>query len=115
VETPLESLAVVLDETLHVGTVRHDFDSLHDLALVLADELEREEEEEFEVREDVGVLALHEFEVVLGELEGRLFEAEVAGGTAEDEGEVDVDEVSAVVDQDVVVVPVLDLEEILHH
>jgi hypothetical protein len=26
-----------------------------------------------------------------------------------------VDEVSAVVDQDVVVVPVLDLEEILHH
>lgn len=114
-EARFEVLAGVAFEASHAGTVGHDFNALHDFPLVLPDELEREEEEELEVEEDVGVLSVHEFEVVLGELEGRLLEAEVARRAAHDEAEVYVDDVALVVDQDVVVVPVLYLEQILHH
>lgn len=43
------------------------------------------------------------------DLEGRLLEIDVAGGARQQEAEVDVDDVALRVQQDVPVVPVLDL------
>jgi hypothetical protein len=115
VEPAFKGLPGVLVEALHAGTVGHHLHALHNLALVLADELEGEEEEQLEVEENVRVDAVHELQVVAGELEGCLFEGEVAWRAAEDEAEVDMDDVPVAVHQDVVVVTVLDLEQVLHH
>jgi hypothetical protein len=115
VETPLKGFFGIPVKALHARTVRHHLHSLHDLPLVLPDEFEREEEEQLEVQEDVRVDALHQLQVVLGELEGSLFEGHVARRTAEDEAKINVNYVSVAVHQDVVVVPVLYLEQILHH
>ena len=69
----------------------------------------------FEVEENVGVSSFHQFEVVLCELEGSLFKAEVAWRTADDEAKIDVNEVAEVINEDIIVVSVFDLEQILHH
>lgn len=45
---------------------------------------------------------IHEFR---GELEGRRLKAEIPGGAGQDEPEVDVDDVSVRIQQDVAVVP----------
>jgi hypothetical protein len=59
VETAGEGLAVVALEAFHIFAVCHHLNSLHDLTLVVSDKFEGEEEEVFEVEEDIGVCALH--------------------------------------------------------
>lgn len=63
--------------------------------------------------EDVGLDALHELDVVVGKLEGGTLEIHVSWGAREHEAEIDVDDVTVDVDQDVVVVPVFDVEVVL--
>ena len=60
------------------------------------------------------VEAAEDLDVLERELEGRGLEADVAGRVGEHEAEVDVDEVPVAVEEDVAVVPVLDLQQVRH-
>lgn len=61
--------------------------------------------------EDVGLHALHQLHVVLGEFEGSPLEVHVSWGTRYHETEVYVDDVAVDIDEDVVVMSVLDVEQ----
>ena len=92
VKTTRQGLPIVLLETLHVLAVSHHLHPFHNLSLVVSDELEGKKEEVLEVEEDVGVSAFHQFQVVLGELEGSLLEVAVSRGAAQDEAEINVND-----------------------
>lgn len=65
------------------------------------------------MQEDVRLQPLHQFHIVLGELEGRLLEIEPAWRVGDHETEVDVHNMPHIVHQYIVIVPVLDLEQVL--
>jgi hypothetical protein len=50
----------------------------------------------------------------LGELEGSTFEVEIPGCDPEHETKIYVYDMAEVVDEDVAIMPVLDLQEVLH-
>ena len=114
-ETTGKCLPVVFMEAFHVLAVGHHLHPFHYLPLVVSYELQCEEEEVLEVEEYVRLGALHQLEVVFGQFEGSLLESKIAGRTAEDEAKINVDNMAVVINQDIIVVPVLDLEKILHH
>ena len=60
------------------------------------------------------VHATEHLDVLEGQLERRGLEADVPRRVREHESEVDVDQVPVAVEQDVPVVPVLDLQEVCH-
>lgn len=63
--------------------------------------------------EKIPVEAAHAVDHFVGEFEGRVFELDsFSGCVAEEEAEVDVDDVAFVVDEDVAVVSVFDLQEV---
>lgn len=74
--------------------MRHHDHRVHDLLLVLAQEFQAQEEEQPEVCEDVRVLALHQLNVVLCQLERRFLEVHVAGTARNYETEIYVDNVA---------------------
>ena len=115
VETTGKCLPVVFMEAFHVLAVGHHLHPLHYLPLVVSYKLQCEEEKVLEVEEYVRLGALHQLEVVFGQFEGSLLESKIAGRTAEDEAKINVDNMAVVINQDIIVVPVLDLEKILHH
>ena len=115
VETPGQRLSIVFQKTFHVLAVGHHLHPLHYLPLVVSYKLQCEEEKVLEVEEYVRLGALHQLEVVFGQFEGSLLESKIAGRTAEDEAKINVDNMAVVINQDIIVVPVLDLEKILHH
>ena len=109
----LKELQVELAEAVQVTLLHHDFEYEHEFVELVPERGHALREEQPEVFvELVGLLAADEVEVLLGELEGRLLEVDSAGGHAEDEAEVDVDDVALHVEQDVAVVPVLELEHV---
>lgn len=112
-EPLLHGLAVVVGEALHATALAHDIQQSHDFLLVLPQVLQAGHHQELEVLEDARLLALHQFHVVLGQLEGSFFEVKVAGRVGNHEAEVDVDEVAHVVDQYVIVVAILHKKQIL--
>lgn len=112
-EPPFHDRMIEFLEALHARAVGHHDHALHNLFLVLPDIFQPKEEEQFEVLEDVWVYSLHQLHVVRCQLERGLLETHVARGRRQDEREVDVDDVSVSVDQDVVVMPVLNREQVL--
>lgn len=109
----LEPPLVEFDEALHALALYHHHYQLNYLLLVFAQVLQTEEEQQLEVFEDVGIFALHQLYVVLGELERGSFEVHVAWRAGKHKAEVDVNDVSIHINQDVVVMPVLDVKEVL--
>ena len=103
---------VELLEAGQIAVPAHHVDDRADLVHVLPQLVEPLEEQPFEVVEQLGALALEQLDVLARELEGGGLEVPVPGRRGEDEPEVDVDDVPLVVDQEVAVVPVLDLEDV---
>ena len=68
--------------------------------------------EYLKILEHVAAQPAHHFHKLRGELEGGALEAQVLGRAAQDEAVVDVNEVALAVEQDVAVVPVLDLQDV---
>lgn len=66
VKTTLKCLLRILIKAFHTRTVRHHLHSLHYVPLVLADEFECEEKEKFEMKENIGIYAIHQLKIVLG-------------------------------------------------
>ncbi|GIX62932.1 octaprenyl-diphosphate synthase, putative [Babesia caballi] len=99
-------------EARHLVRVGHHLDQQHDAVHVLPRLEQPADDERLEVVEVVRVLAPNHVDVLLGELEGRRLEADVAGGVGEAEAVVDVDDVALAVQQNVPVVPVADLQEV---
>ena len=64
--------------------------------------------------EDVRLEALHQVHVVLSQFEGCPLETHVAWGTRKHETKVDMDDMPVCINQDVLVVPILNLEQVLH-
>lgn len=60
--------------------------------------------------ENVRIFALHQLDIVLGQFEGRLLEVHVPRATRYHETEVNMNYVALSVHQDVIVVPVLNLQ-----
>lgn len=77
----LEPALVEVDEALHAFALGHHHHQLQNLLLVLSKVLHSQEEEQFEVLEDVGVSALHQLHVILGQLEWRSLKIHVSRGT----------------------------------
>lgn len=69
-----------------------------------------------EVAEELRVIALsialHHFQQLPGELEGRGLKIDAARGVGQHEAKVDVDDMPRIIQQQVAVVPVLDLEQV---
>lgn len=69
-----------------------------------------------EVAEELRVvalgIALHHLQKLPSELEGRGLEVDAPGGVGQHEAEVDVDDMPRIIQQQVAVVPVLDLEQV---
>jgi hypothetical protein len=65
------------------------------------------------VLEDVGLDTLHELDIVVGELEWGPLEVHVAGRAGEHEAEIDVNDMAVDIYEDVVIVPILDVEVVL--
>lgn len=80
---------------------------------MLSDLKEPSDEEALEVFEHGRVLSTHDVQVLLRELEGRFFEADVAWRVLEVEAEVDVDQVALRVNQYVSIVTIFDIEQVL--
>ena len=98
VKTSGESLSVVFLETFHIFAVSHHFHTFHYLTFVVTYEFEGEEEEMFEMQEDVWFSTLHEFDVIFCQFEGCFFEIEVTRRTAYYETEIYVDYVTTGID-----------------
>ena len=92
----------------------HHHHILHDFLLVLAEELQPQEEEHPEVSVDVGIFAFHQFDVVVGQFEWRPLETHISWTARNHEAEIDVDKVAIRVDQNIVVMSIFDLEQVLH-
>ena len=60
----------------------------------------------------VEYLAAHDVDELGRQFEGRALEAEILGRRRQDEAEIDVDDVALAVEEDVAVVPVLDLDQV---
>jgi len=97
-------------EAFHILAVSHDLDPFDDLPFVVADELESKEEEVLEMQENVRLCTFHEINVIFGQFEGSLFEGKHSWGATDDEAKINVNDVSKVVNKNVVVVTILDLE-----
>jgi len=112
-ELLLQPALVELDEAFHALALSHHHYQFDYLFFVLPQVFESQEEQQLEVLEDVRILSLHQFDVVLREFEGRPLEVHVAWGAGEHEAEVDVYDVPVDINKDVVIVPILDIEEVL--
>eukprot|EP00304_Pavlova_gyrans_P009438 CAMPEP_0206048210 /NCGR_PEP_ID=MMETSP1466-20131121/23461_1 /ASSEMBLY_ACC=CAM_ASM_001126 /TAXON_ID=44452 /ORGANISM="Pavlova gyrans, Strain CCMP608" /LENGTH=321 /DNA_ID=CAMNT_0053423253 /DNA_START=299 /DNA_END=1262 /DNA_ORIENTATION=+ len=94
------------------ASARH-LDELHDLGVLLASRQVALHEEVFESPEAGALHATHELHVFVGEFEGRRLKAHVAARAVGDqEAKVDVHDVALHVQEDVAVVPVLDLQQV---
>ena len=60
----LHGRLIKLFEAFHSWAVGHHDNAFHDLFLVLSDIFESEEEQQFEVLEDIRLCAFHQFHVV---------------------------------------------------
>ena len=89
----LHCLLIELLEAFH-RAVRHHQHSVHYLLLVFPQELQSQEKQESEVCEDIGILALHQLDVILSQLEGSLLEVHVSWTTRNHETKIDVDDMS---------------------
>ena len=65
------------------------------------------------MQENVRLLSFHEFDVVLSHLEWCLFEVEVAWRVRNHKTEVYVNNVSHIINQYIIIVPILHLEDVL--
>jgi hypothetical protein len=63
---PLNHVLIKLLKALHSGTALHHDNTLHDFLLVLPNKLQSKKEQQLEMLEDVGLLALHQLHVVGG-------------------------------------------------
>ena len=110
-KTALEGLDV---EVLEVDQVRvlHQLDGGGDFVEVELEDIEGVDQKPAEVEKEFAVGSADDFQVVVGELEGRVFELDSAGSELQVEPEVDVDQVPFRVDQNVLVVTVFELEQV---
>ena len=113
-EFTLQSLWVEIQEAFHSFQLSHHHYDLHDFLLVLSEILDAQKEQQLEMLEDIRINTFHEFDIVIGELEGGSFEVHVAWRTREHEAEIDMDEVSEYIDQNVVIVPIFDVKVVLY-
>lgn len=105
------SLVVVL-KTGQVVLVADYLYVFYQVLGILPDVFETQNEQLLELFEHVAVDAIHQIDVLLGKLERCLLELDVAGALAQDKAEVNVHDMAGRVDEQVAVVPVLDLEDV---
>lgn len=91
----------------------HHSDSLHNLLLVFPEKFESQEKHQSEMLENIRILALHKFDIVCSQFEGGSFEIHIARRAWEHEAEIDMNDVSNSVNQDIVIMSILDLKQIL--
>ena len=63
--------------------------------------------------EYIAVLALHQLNIIFGQLERRPLEIHVARRAGKHEAEVNVDDMAEHIDQNIVVVPIFDIKKVL--
>ncbi len=113
IEFLFQSCLVKLLKALHPRTMSHHDHALHDFFLVLSNEFETKEEQKLEVLENIWLCSFHQFHVIWCQFEGRLLESHISGRWGQYEREIDVNDMAVCVDQDVIVMPILDGEEVL--
>jgi hypothetical protein len=100
---------------LEAGQVRlllHDYEQVLQVVDVLLEFKHASDEECAKVPEEVGVLAPHELDILLCELEWSSFKVYVAGRASKHKSKINVNDTSHIIDEYVTIMPILDVHEI---
>ena len=115
VKTTRKSLSIIFLETFHVLAVSHHFNSLHYLSFIVSDEFKSKEEKMLEMKKYVWLCSFHKFHIIFGEFERCFLKIEISWRAADDKAKIDMNNVTKVINKNIIVMSIFNLKQILYN